>query len=411
MAEGQTPGVSRTKGPDESRPARIADETVREELERVLAGHEFRSSKRSQEFLKYVVENTLSGHGDVLKERTIGIDVFGRSTDYDPSDDATVRVKAGEVRKRLGLYYADEGSRNPIRIELPFGTYIPEFRAAPAGAAAAVAAPEVLAHPPAPDLPRRHSSRLQWIGAAALLLVATAVVAIPWFGHGGNPMLDQFWAPVLNDKSPVLICASFVPVWNLDRDPNSIEPIRPENFVQLTDQFVGGGDLIATSRLVAMLTRMQRPYRLRIGNAVSFQDLRGAPAIFVGYSLTRWREISSQMRFFIDASRLPVVITDNGAPTKWMLPNLPADRRTNEDYAVLTRVFHPDTHAMLVEISGITQYGTDAASDLVTNADLLRDALRGTPPGWQKKNIQLVLHVKVISGVPAAPTIVASHFW
>ena len=63
---------------------------------------------------------------------------------------------------------------------------------------------------------------------------------------------------------------------------------------------------------------------------ISFQDLRGAPAIFVGYSLTRWREISSQMRFFIDASRLPVMITDNGAPTKWMLPNLPADRRTNE---------------------------------------------------------------------------------
>ncbi len=66
---------------------------------------------------------------------------------------------------------------------------------------------------------------------------------------------------------------------------------------------------------------------------------------------------------------------------------------------------------MLVEISGITQYGTDAAGDLVTNPDLLREALRDTPAGWQKKNLQLVLHVKVISGVPAAPTVVASHFW
>lgn len=396
--------------PDELHPPRIADELVREELERVLAGHEFRSSKRSQEFLKYVVENTLSGHGDMLKERTIGIEVFGRSTDYDPSDDATVRVKAGEVRKRLGLYYSDEGSRNPLRIDLPFGTYIPEFRAAPAGAAVAVAAPESLAHAPAAEPPRARPARLPWI-AAAVILIAAGAVAVSLLRTGGNGVLDQFWNPVLNDKSPVLICASFVPVWNLDRDPNSREPIRPENFVALSDQFVGGGDLIATSRLVAMLTRMQRPYRLRIGNAVSFQDLRGAPAIFVGYSLTRWREISSQMRFFIDASRLPVMITDNGAPTKWMLPNLPADRRTNEDYALLTRVFHPDTHAMLVEISGITQYGTDAASDLVTNPDLLREALRGTPPGWQRKNMQLVLHVKVIAGVPAAPTVVASHFW
>ena len=410
MAEGQTPGVSRTRVPDESHPPRIADELVREELERVLAGHEFRSSKRSQEFLKYVVENTLSGHGDMLKERTIGIEVFGRSTDYDPSDDATVRVKAGEVRKRLGLYYSDEGSRNPIRIELPFGTYIPEFRAAPPGANAAVGADESLAHPLAPEPPRARRALLPWI-AAAVILIAAGAVAVSLLRSGGNGVLDQFWNPVLNDRSPVLICASFVPVWNLDRDPNSREPIRPEDFVSLTDQFVGGGDLIATSRLVAMLTRMQRPYRLRIGNAVSFQDLRGAPAIFVGYSLTRWREISSQMRFFIDASRLPVMITDNGAPTKWMLPNLPADRRTNEDYALLTRVFHPDTHAMLVEISGITQYGTDAASDLVTNPDLLREALRGTPPGWQRKNMQLVLHVKVIAGVPAAPTVVASHFW
>ncbi|MGA8579618.1 MAG: hypothetical protein WB579_13110, partial [Bryobacteraceae bacterium] len=105
----------------------MTEEQVREELSRVLACHEFRASKRSQEFLRYVVENTLQGHGDMLKERTIGIEVFGRPTSYDPSDDATVRVKAGEVRKRLGLYYSDQGSHNPIRIELPSGTYIPEF--------------------------------------------------------------------------------------------------------------------------------------------------------------------------------------------------------------------------------------------------------------------------------------------
>ncbi|HEY9141159.1 MAG TPA: hypothetical protein VIN93_09720 [Bryobacteraceae bacterium] len=411
MGEGETPGVSHAKGPEEHRPVRVTPDSVREELERVLASHEFRSSKRSQEFLRYVIENTLSGHGDLLKERTIGIDVFGRSADYDPSDDATVRVKTGEVRKRLGLYYSTEGSQDPLRIELPFGTYVPEFRPAPAGAAAV--APEA-AHPLPAPAPAASKTRFvvlrRWMLAAALA-VALAAVALFWYGRGGNPTLDQFWAPVLNDKSPVLICVAFVPVWNLNRGPNSTQPPRPEDFVQLTDQFVGGGDLIATSRLVAMLTRMGRPYRVSVGNTVTFRDLRGAPAIFVGYSLTRWRQISSQMRFFIDASRLPVVITDNGTPTKWMLPNLPPDRRTTEDYALLTRVFHPDTHAMLVEISGITQYGTDAAGDLVTNPDLLREALRDTPAGWQKKNLQLVLHVKVISGVPAAPTVVASHFW
>jgi hypothetical protein len=207
------------------------------------------------------------------------------------------------------------------------------------------------------------------------------------------------------------VCAAFVPVFGLNRDPAIKTAPRVEDFVSLTDQFVGGGDLIATSRLAAMLTRLQRPYRVRVGADVSLNDLRAAPAILVGYSYTRWQEISSQMRFVIDGSRAPVGITDNGAPTKWTLPNLPADRRTNEDYAIVTRVFHPDTHAMLVELAGITQYGTDAAADLVTDPDLLAEALKGAPAGWQTKNLQLVLHVKVISGAPSSPRVEAAHFW
>src|SRR6516165_2863393 len=113
---------------DFNRPSHLPEERIREELNRILASHEFRTSKRSQDFLRYVVEHTLNGQADLLKERTIGIEVFGRSTDYDPGEDATVRVKAGEVRKRLGLYYAEQGAHDAVRIELPLGTYIPEFR-------------------------------------------------------------------------------------------------------------------------------------------------------------------------------------------------------------------------------------------------------------------------------------------
>src|SRR6516164_8227245 len=111
-----------------ARSPHVSPEVVREELERVLASAEFRTSKRSQEFLRYVVEHALNGQAEHLKERIIGIEVFGRSTDYDPGEDATVRVKAGEVRKRLGLYYAEQGAHDAVRIELPLGTYIPEFR-------------------------------------------------------------------------------------------------------------------------------------------------------------------------------------------------------------------------------------------------------------------------------------------
>jgi hypothetical protein len=243
----------------------------------VLSSHEFRTSKRSQDFLRYAVENTLNGHADLLKERTIGIEVFGRSTSYEPSDDATVRVKAGDVRKRLGLYYAEQGSQNPVRIDLPGGTYVPEFRWEISRPAAP--APQKPAGPvetPAPQISRPRS-RWSTIARVFVLVLVGVAVAI-WMRMRPAAVIDQFWSPVLNSSSPVSLCVAYVPVFGLDRDSSSTKPLRSEDFVSLTDQFVGGGDLIATSRLSSMLTRMERPYRLRIGNDVSFHDLRTAPA-------------------------------------------------------------------------------------------------------------------------------------
>src|ERR1035437_5785500 len=143
MLQGQTP-----KPPSEPASESVGAEppnadSVREELNRVLASHEFRTSKRSQDFLRYVVENTLNGRAEMVKERTIGIDVFGRSSSYDPSDDATVRVKAGEVRKRLGLYYASEGRLDEVRIDLPHGAYVPEFHRVEAPPSLEIKHPEV----------------------------------------------------------------------------------------------------------------------------------------------------------------------------------------------------------------------------------------------------------------------------
>ncbi len=383
----------------------FSDERVREELDRVLMSHEFRASKRSQDFLRYVVEHALNGQSSLLKERTIGIDVFGRQASYDPSDDATVRVKAGEVRKRLGLYYSGEGAQDPIRIELPSGTYVPEFH--PASLPAAVPVPVLEALPEIASAP--HFTR--WRTAAALTAVLLAAALLWFVGRPRPTVLDQFWAPVLDGKPPVLVCAAFVPVWNLDRPPGAGGPAKPGDYVPLNDQFVGGGDLLAVSRLAAMLTRTRHPFRIRVGNEVTFDDLRSGPAILVGYSYTRWREISNEMRFFIDASRPPVGITDNGKPTAWSLPDLPRDHHTTEDYAIISRVFHPDTRAMLVEIAGILQYGTDAAGELVTSPELMAEALRDAPPGWQKKNLQMVVHVKVIAGAPTSPKVVKKYFW
>ena len=407
MSQGQSPGS--VPAPAREPAASATEEQVREELSRVLACHEFRTSKRSQDFLRYVVENTLQGHADMLKERTIGIEVFGRPTSYDPSDDATVRVKAGEVRKRLSIYYSDLGSHNPVRIELPSGTYVPEFHVVNAPSPAA---PHSSSDVPLPAaVPQRQSVLTPRRASLAAIVLAAAAVLLWFLTRPAVTPLEQFWAPVLNGSSPLQLCAAYVPVYGVDIDPSLTPPSRVEDFTLLTDQFVGGGDLIATSRLAAMLTRLRRPYRVKLGNDVSFADLRSGPAILVGFSYTKWNQISNQMRFFVDGFRRPAGITDNGKPTEWVLPNLPRDRRTTEDYAIVSRVFHPDTHAMLVELAGITQYGTDAAADLVTNPDLMAEALRGAPADWQKKNLQLVLHVKVISGAPSSPKVLKQYFW
>src|SRR5215468_5915743 len=209
-------------------PQHVSAEAVRDELSRILSSSEFRTSKRSQEFLRYIVEHTVNGQAGLLKERTIGVEVFGRSLDYDPGEDATVRVKAGEVRKRLGLYYSEQGALDPVRIELPLGAYVPEFHLAEAP----TVAPEPSA-PPQVYVPPEPAAKTRvhlWIALAALVCFVAA--GIVWLRtRPANTALDQFWGPVLTGEAPVLLSAAFVPVYG-------------EDFVPLNDQFVGGGDLI-----------------------------------------------------------------------------------------------------------------------------------------------------------------------
>ena len=102
-------------------------EAILLELQEVLASPHFCNSKRYPALLQYIVEKTLVGESDLLKERTLGVEVFDRSPSYDTNADTVVRYTAGEVRKRLSLYYHELGRKPVIQISLPAGSYIPEF--------------------------------------------------------------------------------------------------------------------------------------------------------------------------------------------------------------------------------------------------------------------------------------------
>ncbi len=101
---------------------------IRAELNRLLGSAAFRNSKRCREFLQYIVEQTVVGQNGNLKERAIGIDLFGLPQDFDTSQHTIVRVTASETRKKLALYYQSEnGTQRAVRIELPPGAYNAEF--------------------------------------------------------------------------------------------------------------------------------------------------------------------------------------------------------------------------------------------------------------------------------------------
>ena len=117
--------MSPLSNPPEFSPEQVR--SVREHLREVVASPIFSGSKRSQDFLHLVVEHALAGRWDNLRERMIGAEMFGRPIDYDTANDAVVRVKATEVRKKLSQYYLEPKSATHVRIELVIGSYVPQF--------------------------------------------------------------------------------------------------------------------------------------------------------------------------------------------------------------------------------------------------------------------------------------------
>src|SRR5579871_6573921 len=140
--------------------------TSREELDRVLASGCFARSVGLSRLLRFLVERELEGRGSELKESLIGIAVYGRTADYDPKLDSTVRSEMARLRARLHKYYSTEGSRDLLVIELPKGSYVPRFQPAESSR-------------PSEATP---ASR-RWLAALASLGIAAATITGWWLEH------------------------------------------------------------------------------------------------------------------------------------------------------------------------------------------------------------------------------------
>ena len=234
-----------TTAPDGWHPKTQQDRfAILRELEKILASPHFCSSKRYPALLRYIVENALAGKSDLLKERTLAIEVFDRPETFDTGADTVVRFTAGEVRKRLSLYYHEQGRDSEIHISLPAGSYIPEFlhtqeKANETGIggtyeprhflnaeglddrAGGVAESALAMQPAIGDRPYRSAWQPEVVGSLSVgrhraffsvlpwaLIVVAANTGYMWKNTIVRPSstVSEFSSPILRDQTSVVIC-------------------------------------------------------------------------------------------------------------------------------------------------------------------------------------------------------------
>lgn len=404
---------------------------VQEHLERILASAAFRSSQRSQQFLRFVVLTVLEHDRDSLKERTVGVCVFGRRPDYDTRDDAIVRVKANEIRKRLLQYYSSEGAHDELRIELAPGSYIPEFHKSPPES---VPEPEpFLMRATTSGQPNRKRWRW-WVLAIVGTVVVVAVAGLLTPRSLPSSPLDTFWSPVLASPKPVVICGANPTVYGFSprfyaeyraqhgidqaEGPSAFQ-FKPDrqivwrDLVTLSDQFIGVGDATTAASVMAMLASRRKPAILRLESGISFGDLRSGPAVLIGAFSNAWTmQMGHELRYFFEAADGTRRIRDRtSAGRVWAPSKIGADGKPSDDYAIVARVLDSRTGELLITIAGVTQYGTGAAGEFLTSEVRMREAFKDAPKDWRTRNVEVVLHTIVTGNVPGPPTAVAVHVW
>lgn len=184
---------------------------VRSQLERVVRDGRFAASKRYPCLLRYVVENALAGTEDNLKERTLGIEVFHRSPDYDTNLDPVVRLCAAEVRKRLAQYYQSAAHEGELRIELNPGSYVPVFsQPVPDSPVLDVIRPAVPFEPEQASQPRK-TRKVYWLAgltAAGMIIVLISILGTRHSRQIAKQQsnVDEIWSPLLTSSKPILFC-------------------------------------------------------------------------------------------------------------------------------------------------------------------------------------------------------------
>jgi hypothetical protein len=406
-------------------------QAVLRQLERLLASGHFRNSRRYTDLLRFVVQQTLEGRADSLKERTLGIEVFGREPGFDTAGDSIVRVAAAEVRKRIAQYYQEEGHETELRVDLPSGSYVARFRAPLEAAPATDSTPES-SEPPSTSKTAVSTqssavpARWKGLSFAATILLLIAVAAVLALRARSDSGMNRFWGPVFESSAPVLICVGTV------EPPHKYPDFRKRFTPQMANSVNGAEesaapeasfvdwpavtwtDAVEMTRITEMLTKHNRPFLFRSSENATLADLRNGPVILLGVLENAWTlRFASKLRFHprMDYSSQTMWIEDAQHPERrnWSAPWGVPYTESNDDYSLVTRTRNPLSGQVTVVLGGLGMHASQAAGEFATNPaslNALSSSLRDP-----NRNVQIVLKINVVKGEAGPPQIVAEYYW
>jgi hypothetical protein len=428
-------------------------EEVCRALDRILSSKYFIHAPKKQKFLHLICDFYLNGRAAELNEYLIGREVFDRDEHYNPAADPIVRVGAHDVRKKLELYYQNEGANDEIRLGIPVGSYEPNFirqRTEPVSAASRAVASESFELEPA--LIGR--IRLRLLGGAFVVLILALVVLIlsnldlrrqvrEATASKDRALYGPVWEPFLKGSDPTLLVLSNPPVYRFLNagDPEVLTKksigLMPEQANELTqaleDKFIirntpnprlilglndytGMGEAIGLYRITDLLRTAGKDLLLKQSRTVSAEDLKNHHVITLGSIWTN--EWSGKLPIQEDFIYTGNATIENRNP----LPGEEREYRSRfneqtgkliEDYALVTVKPNITSENTVMVLAGIRSPGTDAAVEYVTakkHLNELNERLRqlGGRAG-PFKYYQALLKVGVEDSIPTTISLVTLH--
>jgi hypothetical protein len=403
-------------------------EAIRAQLNRLLAHPLFTNSKRYPVLLAYTVEQTLLGNGGDLKERTIGVEAFGRNPDYDVNLDPVVRTSAAEVRRRLIQYYYEPVHAGELIIELTAGSYVPVFRRPEPTAVNATDAGQEqrqeqtneifgqtselgpsgvevsAASSSSPGTSLLHGIR-RWLPIAVSLLLALAAgFGIGRYHRSSAPSnVERFWQPITSSQDPITYClGELADLIDGGKKPGGA----------LNSGGLAVSDVTTLARTIVPLVPRHRAFRVVSAADASFAQLREGPIVLIGAFDNAWTmRITQNLRFGFDKTDGVQKLIDRKNPQRFWTVQRDASGEVATDYAIVARIHDDVTGQPVIIAAGILGEGTEAASEVLYNPAYLDAMLAKAPRNWDGKNLEAVIETHVIEGNPGPPEVLDVESW